>query len=312
MRSNSRPERAGDRLPERGLADAGRADEEQDRAARVGLQAADREELEDAVLDALEAVVVVVEHLARVGEVEVVLGRLAPRQRDDPLQPAADDAVLGGGLRQALQARELAVGLRADRLGQVDPASCSRSSSTSASAGVALAELLLDGAQLLAQDELALRAVDLALDLGLDPRADLDDLELAGEDLGDAPQPQRDVGLLEQRLLLLGLEPQRAGDEVRQRAGVVDVRDGDLQLLGQVRQRLDDLPNVVWTLRTSAVSSADSTAIESGSSSTSASRYGCSLVQPVTRTRWPACTRIRRVPSGALSIRAMTPTTPTS
>jgi hypothetical protein len=125
--------------------------------------------------------------------------------------------------------------------GRSTPASCSRSSSTSASAGVALAELLLDGAQLLAQDELALRAVDLALDLGLDARADLDDLELAGEDLGDAPQPQRDVGLLEQRLLLLGLQPQRAGDEVRQRAGVVDVRDGDLQLLGQVRQRLDDL-----------------------------------------------------------------------
>ena len=34
--------------------------------------------------------------------------------------------------------------------------------------------------------------------------------------------------------------PQRRGDEVAERGGVVDVGDGDLQLLGQVRDLLDD------------------------------------------------------------------------
>ena len=38
------------------------------------IQAADREVLEDPVLDPLEVVVVGVEHLAGVGDVEVVLG----------------------------------------------------------------------------------------------------------------------------------------------------------------------------------------------------------------------------------------------
>jgi len=42
-------------------------------------------------------------------------------------------------------------------------------------------------------------------------------------------------------LLLLGAEAQRAGDEVAQRARVLDVRDRDLQLLGEVRHGLDDL-----------------------------------------------------------------------
>ena len=46
--------------------------------------------------------------------------------------------------------------------------------------------------------------------------------------------------LLEQLLLLLGLDPQRAGDHVAERLRVVDVRDRDLQLLGQVRNALDD------------------------------------------------------------------------
>ena len=118
--------------------------------------------------------------------------------------------------------------------------SCSRRSSTSASVGSLLAQLLLDRLELLAQDELALGLVDLGLDLGLDARADRDDLELAREDLRQPPQPLGDVDLLEQLLLLLGLDPQRAGDQVRERRRVVEVGDRHLQLLGEVRDLLDD------------------------------------------------------------------------
>ena len=112
-------QRAGDRLAQRRLADAGRPDEAEDRAARVRLELAHGEELEDAVLDLLDVVVVGVEHLARVVEVEVVLGADAPRQRRDPLQVGADDAVLGGLGGQLLQAVQLAVDLLADVLGQL-------------------------------------------------------------------------------------------------------------------------------------------------------------------------------------------------
>ena len=78
----------------------------------------DREVLDDPLLDLVEVEVVVVEHLARVLEVEVVLGVRAPRQRRDPLEVGADHAVLGRRLRQALEPRQLAVGRLPHVVGQ--------------------------------------------------------------------------------------------------------------------------------------------------------------------------------------------------
>jgi hypothetical protein len=49
-----------------------------------------------------------------------------------------------------------------------------------------------------------------------------------------------DVDELEQFLLCLGLEAQRRGDERAQRARVVDVRGGELELFGQIGNELDD------------------------------------------------------------------------
>src|SRR5262249_39607982 len=60
---------AGDRLGERALADARRADEADDRALRLLGELADGEELEDPLLDLLEAVMVLVEDLLRLLDV---------------------------------------------------------------------------------------------------------------------------------------------------------------------------------------------------------------------------------------------------
>ncbi len=106
---------------------------------------------------------------------------------------------------------------------------------------VLLPQLVLDRFHLLAQEELALAFVDLRLHLGLDLGAELDHLELAGEDLGEVAQPLGDVDLLQQLLLLLGVDPQGAGDQVAERRRVVDVGDRHLQLLRQVGDLLDDL-----------------------------------------------------------------------
>ena len=100
---------------------------------QVGLQLAHREVLEDAVLDLLEVVVVAVEDLARVGDVEVVVARDRPRQRDDPVEIGADDGVLGAlrrDLRRAGRARA-APPCRSPRAAP-SLSSCSRSSSISA------------------------------------------------------------------------------------------------------------------------------------------------------------------------------------
>ena len=181
--------RAGDRPPEARLADSGRADEAEDRAVGVRVQRPHGQVLEDPVLHLLEVVVVGVEDLAGVLDVEVVGGRLRPRQVDQPLQVGADDAVLGRRRGQALEPRELALGgpLRVlGQLGRLDPLA----QLVDLGLGlVLLAELALDRLQLLAQVVLALTLLDSRLDLVLDPRAELDHLELAREHLRQPPQP---------------------------------------------------------------------------------------------------------------------------
>jgi hypothetical protein len=72
MRWNLRPERARDAATERGLADAGRPEQAEDGTLLVLLELAHGEVLEDALLHLLEAVVVLVEHLAHLGDLEVV------------------------------------------------------------------------------------------------------------------------------------------------------------------------------------------------------------------------------------------------
>ena len=70
---------AGDRLAERGLADARRADEAQDRRLAFGRQLAHRQILDDALLDLLETEMIVVQDAARLGDVDRQLPRAAPR-----------------------------------------------------------------------------------------------------------------------------------------------------------------------------------------------------------------------------------------
>ena len=106
---------------------------------------------------------------------------------------------------------------------------------------VLFAELGLDRFQLLAEEELALPFVDFGLDLRLDLGAELDDLELPREDLREVAQPFGDVDFFEQLLLLGGVDAEGAGDQVGERARVVDVGDRQLQLLRQVGDLLDDL-----------------------------------------------------------------------
>jgi hypothetical protein len=226
-------QRLGDRLAERRLADSGRADETEDRAREVAvLELRDREVLDDPILDLVQVVMVRVEHLARLDEVEVVLRLLVPGQADDPLDVGADDAVFGGGGRQLLEPPQLAVDRLAGLLRElhlVRPVSELRDLGL---LRVGFAELLLDRLQLLAQEVLALRGFHLRLNLVLDLGAELRDLELAVEDHEHIAQPLLDVVLLEQLLLLLGLEAQRRGDQVAEGARVVDVGGRERELLG--------------------------------------------------------------------------------
>ena len=234
------PEGLRDRLAEGRLPDPGRPHEAEDRAREVALlELRDREVLDDPLLDLVQVEVVGVEHLARLLEVEVVIRLLVPGEAEDPLEVGADDAVLGRGGREPLEASELAVDRLARLFGQLHLVRTVAELIDLRLLRVALAELLLDRLQLLAQEVLALRGLHLGGDLVLDLRAELRDLELAVEDDEHRAQALLDHLLLEQLLLLLGLQAQRRRDEVAERARILDVRGGERELLRQVGHEAD-------------------------------------------------------------------------
>ncbi len=87
--------RARDRLGERGLADPGRTRKRQDRRLWLLHQGANGEELEDAVLDLLETVVVLVQDRLGLLEVAALLRLLVPGDGDQPVEIVARDRGLG-------------------------------------------------------------------------------------------------------------------------------------------------------------------------------------------------------------------------
>ena len=235
-------ERAGDGLAERGLADAGRPDEAEDRPLHVVLQLAHGQVLEDALLHLLEAVVVGVEDLpARVLDVEVVLGTLRPGQVRDPVEVGARDRVLAGGGGDGLQAVELLVGdlLHVGRqprllepLGQLVELLLLLAH---------LAELFLDRLELLAQVVLALGLRHLALHGGVDLVGELQDLALAVEQLEHQLHARLEVDRLEDRLLLLDRHVDVGRDQVGEVARVGDALDQLGGGRGQLGHQLDHL-----------------------------------------------------------------------
>ena len=134
-------------------------------------QLLDRDVLDDAVLDVLEAGVVGVEHLARVDGVEAVLGALAPRHGDQPVEVGADHLGLAAALAHALEAAELALGLLAHVVGHAGLLDL-RAVLVDDRA-VVLAELAADRLHLLAQHVLALLLGGALLDVLADAAADL-------------------------------------------------------------------------------------------------------------------------------------------
>ena len=232
-----------DRLTQRGLADAGRPDEAQDRlAAAVGrapllLQPPHREVLDDALLHLVQVVVVRVEDLARLLDVDLAAGGGVPGQRHDELQIRADDRRLRRRRGDALQARDLAVRL-ALRLGRQ---ACLLDSLAQLAQlrvfRIKLAQLALDRLELLAQEVLALRLAHLLFGLGLDLASELQHLELVRHVAQQLFELRFRRVELEDLLPLFGRQPDVVRDVVREVQRVVDGARGARELGGKVRRQ---------------------------------------------------------------------------
>ena len=88
-------ERASDGLTERSLANTRRSDKAEDRRLRVRVHLQNAKVFEDALLYFLQAEVIVIEHLTRMRDVEIVLRVNVPRQLEHQVDVAPNHVVLG-------------------------------------------------------------------------------------------------------------------------------------------------------------------------------------------------------------------------
>ena len=216
-------QRLGDRLAERGLADAGRPDEAQDRrlAARRELQ--HRQVFDDPALDLVEPEMVGVEDAPRLGDVDRRRLGQRPGQLDQPVEIGPDHAVFAGGLGHALQAAKLLARLILDLLrhfGGDDRLLEFRD--LGALAFVRFAELALDRRHLLAQQNLAVAGVERGLGLPPDLRRQAQNLDPVGEQPRDAIDSGAELDRLQDLLLLLRRRVHEGGDHVGELAGLLD------------------------------------------------------------------------------------------
>ena len=171
--------RAGDALPERGLADARRSDEAQDRAAQILHALLHGEILDDALLDLLEAEVVGLEHFLGRRDVEMHFAALLPRGLHQPIDEIAHHGRFRGHRRHELQLGELGVGLLARLFRHARRLDALLELADLVRRLVELAELLLNGLHLLVQVVLALALLHLLLDAAANALLDLQDVHLA-------------------------------------------------------------------------------------------------------------------------------------
>ena len=201
------------------------------RVRALMLQLPDREELQHPVLHVVQAVVVLVEDLLGAVEIDLVVGALAPRQLGDPLKVGADDLVLGGLGRGAVEAPQLALDFTPGRFAQLqlrDPLA----QLVGLVAVALLAQLLANLLQLFPKQHLALPLAQLLLDLGLNVLlcVETDELPLDREQRGS--HSILVVEGLEKGLLLGGGEVELEGDQIGEGTGVVDPLNQLVEVLG--------------------------------------------------------------------------------
>ncbi len=178
------------------------------------------------------------------GLVDVDLGGRAPgpRQHRQPLDVVAGERVVGGHGRHASEPRELLEGIFFHVIGHTGGFDLLAHIFDVALALVLLAQLLLNGLELLAQIVVALRLLHLILHLGLNLGAQLLHLDLLGQMLIQQLQSGSDAGRLQQLLLVVGgQEGQRGGHKIHQAAGFLDIRGDGPQFIGERLRIVDDL-----------------------------------------------------------------------
>ena len=210
------PGGARDALAERGLAHAGRAGETEDGRLALRVELAHGEVFEDAILDLLQAVVVLVENPARLIDVDRRCAGRLPWQFGEPVEIGAHHRVFAGRFGHALQALEFLQRLFLDFFGHAGIGDGFGDFLQLGCAFISFAKLLLDGAKLFAQQVLAALLADRLLGALIDLLRDAQHLGTARQDFEQAVEPGAQIEGFQQRLLLFDGGVHQHGNDIRQ------------------------------------------------------------------------------------------------
>src|SRR4051812_13170883 len=156
---------------------------------------------------------VLVEHASRMRDVDDVVGPFRPREREDPLDVAANDSRFGRERRKAPQSTGFAPGARLDRLGH--RALLDLGLELGGVGAIVLAELAVNRLQLLLEVELALildeRSTDFVIELALETQ----DLDLGADHVVELAEEIGQRFSLEKALARLMTDHEVGGDAVR-------------------------------------------------------------------------------------------------
>ena len=203
----------------------GGPDQTQDRPLERLHALLDGQVLDDALLDLVEAEVVLVEHPLGRRDVVLDLGALLPRDLHQPVDVVAHDGRLGRHRRHELELRELGVRLVAGFLRHAGARDALLELGDLVGRVVHLAQFLLDRLHLLVEVVLALALLHLLLDAAADALLDLQHVHLALDQGEDVLQAAAHVLDLEHLLLGIELERHVRGDGVGEPARLLDARE---------------------------------------------------------------------------------------
>ena len=182
---------------------------------------------------------VLVQHLARGGEIEVVLGLDVPGEVREPLEVGAQQVAVRSVGGEGAQALQLAVRLLPGLGRKVRRLEALLELVDLAVGAVALAELGLDVVHAAAQDALALLGVDLLRGRGGEVLLGLGDGDLPLEVGDEAPEARHRVGLLEQGHPFVAGQADVGGDQIGEEARRRELLEALLPLVGDVLAQVD-------------------------------------------------------------------------
>ena len=215
---------AGDRPGQRSLADAGRADQAQDRSLHGFRQLPHRQIFQNAFLDFFQTVMVFVQIFFRQINVQAVLGLDRPGQAQQPVQIRPDHAAFRRHRRHLLQPVDFLGDPFRYFLGQILVLHLLAVFFRLGSPLVLFTQFLLDRLHLLPQEIFLLRLLHLLADPSADFLLDLKNLHLAVDNVRQQAEAFLDVDRRQQFLLVFQFQRQMPQNQV---AEAIRIFDGD-------------------------------------------------------------------------------------